>query len=374
MRLLALLKSITGNLDIRGGDLFTPRPKLKDITKPLPEPSVKPVGQEKFPLFCQTRKEGHSLCLPEAILEERPYPIRGMIIAGGNPSLEWPDSRRVRKALTKLKFLLIIDIVRSPDCKYADVVLPACTFLERDEHRVNAYQNLPHISLRRKVTEPVGGLADQMIWSELAEYMGFGKYFPWRSCEEGIDHLLGDLGLTYRSLVSQGGIFQYEKRTYKKYEINGFNTPSGKVEVKPEPLKSLGIDSEPLREKALEPDKQSDKFPLVLITGGNLLCYTHWQYRYLHKLRKMSPEPVFEIHPNTATKYFISDGDMAEVRTKIGKIQIKAHLSNRVLPDTIHIPQGWEEANVNELTGSEEADPISGFPNLKSLRCGINKL
>ena len=75
-----------------------------------------------------------------------------------------------------------------------------------------------------------------------------------------------------------------------------------------------------------------------------------------------------------AEQYFISDGDMAEVRTKSGKIQIKALLSNRVRPDTIHIPQGWEEANVNELTGSEDADPISGFPNLKSLRCGINKL
>jgi len=57
IRLLALLKAVTGNLDVPGGDLFTPRPKLKDITTPLPEPSVPPVGSERFPVFCRTRKE-----------------------------------------------------------------------------------------------------------------------------------------------------------------------------------------------------------------------------------------------------------------------------------------------------------------------------
>ena len=374
IRLLAILKAITGNLDVPGGDLLTPRPRLNDMTAPLPDPSIPPIGSEKFPLFCQARKEAHALSLAEAILDERPYPIKAMIIAGGNPSLEWPNSLRTRQALQKLDFLMVIDVVRSPDSQYADVVLPACTFLERDEHRVNVYQNLPCITLRRKVVEPVNGLPDQMIWARLARHMGFGEHFPWQNCEEGIDFLLHKLGITYRDLISRGGIYEYEKRRYKKYERDGFPTTTGKIELYPQQLESFGFDSSPVRKNAGEPVDHGDEYTLILTTGGNLPGYTHWQFRYISKLRKMFPEPIFEIHPHTANQYDISDSEMAEVRSPMGRIQLKACFTRNIPPDTIHISQGWEEANANELTGAEMADPISGFPNLKSTRCNIRKL
>jgi anaerobic selenocysteine-containing dehydrogenase len=374
MRLVAIMKAITGNLDIPGGDLFTPKPKLKDMTTPLPEPSIPALGSEEFPLFCQARKEARALSLPEAILEEQPYPIKGMIIAGGNPSMEWPHSNQVREALKKLEFLMVIDVVQSPDSQYAHVVLPACTFLERDEHQVNIYQNLHNITLRRQVVEPAYGLPDQMIWVKLAKHMGFEEYFPWQTCQEGIDYVLEDLRVTYKDLVAQGGVYEYEQRTFKKYEHQGFKTPTGKVEIYSERLKGLGYDPFPIIEHVLQPIQESDAFPLSLTTGGNLPYYLHWQYRYIPRLRKMAPEPVFEIHPSTAGQYGLSEGEMAEVQTPQGKIQLKAHLTDRICQDTIHIPQGWEEANANELTGSEGADPISGFPNLKSLRCRVQRL
>jgi anaerobic selenocysteine-containing dehydrogenase len=374
MRLLVIMKAIVGNLDIPGGDLFTPRPELRDMTMPLPEPPMPPVGSEEFRLFCQSRKEARALSLPKAILEEEPYPIKGLIIAGGNPSLEWPNSSQTREALEKLEFLMVIDVVRSPDSQYADAILPACTFLERDEHQMNVYQNLHNITLRRQVVEPAHGLPDQMIWVKLAHKMGLGEYFPWQNCEEGIDHILSPLGVTYRDLVSKGGIYEYEKRRYKKYEDQGFRTPSGRVEIYSERLKRLGYDPSPIREDAHQKADESNQFPLHLTTGGNLLCYLHWQFRYIPKLRKMAPEPLFEIHPNTALQYGLSEGEMAEIQTKNGRIQIKAHLTDNIRPDTIHMPQGWEDACANELTPSDDTDPISGFPNLKSLRCSVRKI
>lgn len=66
--------------------------------------------------------------------------------------------------------------------------------------------------------------------------------------------------------------------------------------------------------------------------------------------------------------------DLAEVETPVGRLRLKAGLSAAIRPDTIHIPQGWEEANANELTGAEAPDPVSGFPNLKSNRCRIRKV
>jgi len=374
MRLLAIIRAITGNLDVPGGDLFTPRPKLRDMTMPLPEPSMPPIGAEEFRLFCQSRKEARALSLPKAILEEEPYPIKGLIIAGGNPSLEWPNSSQVREALKKLEFLMVIDVVRSPDSHWAHVVLPACTFLERDEHHVNFYQNLHKVTLRRQVVEPTYGLPDQMIWVKLAHHMGFEKYFPWQTCQQGIDYLLGDLGVTYRDLIAHGGVYEYGQRKFKKYLHQGFKTPTGKVEIFSERLKDLGYDPSPIREDALQKADESNQFPLHLTTGANLPCYLHWQYRYIPKLRKMAPEPLFEIHPSTARQCGISEGELSEIHTANGKIQLKAHLTDNIRPDTINIPQGWEDACANELTPSDDADPISGFPNLKSLKCFIRKI
>jgi anaerobic selenocysteine-containing dehydrogenase len=373
VRLLALLKAVTGNLDIPGGDLFTPRPKLKDITAPLSEPPVPPVGSERFPVFCRTRREAHALSLPDAILSGTPYPVRGMIIAGGNPSLEWPDRRRTVEALRALEFLMVIDVVRSPDSRYAQVILPACTFLERDEHRVNVYQNLSCISLRKKVVEPRYGRPDQMIWIELARASGFGKYFPWKTCADGIDEIMEHYGVTFRDLASRGGIYEYEERRFKKYEEEGFHTPSGRVEIVPDLLKDMGLGPSHIMKEFFEDPEASEGYPLLLTTGGNLLCYTHWQFRYIPRLKKMAPEPLCEIHPSTAKHYGLSEGQWVEVGTALGSILVKARVSDRIRQDTIHIPQGWEEANANVLTGMSGADPISGFPNLKSVRCRLGR-
>jgi formate dehydrogenase (coenzyme F420) alpha subunit len=374
MRLLALLKAVTGNLDVPGGDLFSSGPKLRDISAPLPPPSVPPLGSDTFPLFCRLRQEAHALALPDAILEGRPYPIRGLIIAGGNPSLEWPNSRRVRAALEKLEFLLVIDVVDSPDTRAARVILPACTFLERDEHRVPLYHNQQLVLLRKKVLEPVNGLPDQTIWVRLAQAMGYGEYFPWTGPRDGIDHILGSLGLTYRDLAKRGGGFEYETRCYRKYATGGFKTPSGKVEVEPERLRLFGYKSSLLPTLGSGKSAGKTDYPLLLCTGGNLLPYLHWQYRTLPRLRRLAPEPRVEIHPHTARQYGLADGDWAEVETPIGRIRLKTGFTTGIQPDTIHIPQGWEEANANELTGAEAPDPVSGFPNLKSNRCRIRKI
>jgi anaerobic selenocysteine-containing dehydrogenase len=373
IRLLALLKAIRGNLDVPGGELFTPRPGLKDITSPLPESSIPPVGMKEYPLFCRTRKEAHALSLPEAILDGHPYPVKGMIIAGGNPSLEWPDGKRTEEALRALEFLTVIDVVRSPDTEYAHVILPACSFLERDEYRANVYQNLSCLTLRKKVLEPRCGIPDQMIWVELARAMGFGDAFPWKSCVEGIDEILAGESITVQDLVAAGGVYVYEERRFRKYEKDGFRTPSGKVEIYPDALEKAGLNPSPVVGDLLQDSGPSKEFPLLLTTGANLLCYTHWQYRYLPRLRRMAPEPLCEIHPLTARDVGISEGDRVQVETAVGTLRLKGRVSDRIRQDTIHIPQGWPEASANLLSGSAGRDPISGFPNLKSIRCRLSR-
>lgn len=373
--LLAIVKAVCGNLDVPGGDLFTPKPKIKDITKPLPPSKTPAIGSERFPVFCKARDEGHALCLTRAILEEKPYAIKGLTITGGNPTLQWPDSRRTQAAVKKLAFLMVVDVVRSPDSHYADLILPACTFLERDEHRTNVYLNLSHITLRRAVVQPLYGMPDQMIWIKLARAMGYGAHFPWHSCREGIDDLLSPMELTYEDIAAAGGFYAYAPRTYRKFETDGFNTPSGKIEIYSERLEAFGYDGFPIlgtvAEKAFS--TVSNAYPLTLCTGGNLLPYTHWQFRYLPQLRKRAPEPFLEIHPKTASRFKISDSETVELCTETGNIKVSAHVTDGICPDVVHLAQGWENNNANMVTTVMHSDSISGFPNLKSARCTIRK-
>ncbi len=80
-----------------------------------------------------------------------------------------------------------------------------------------------------------------------------------------------------------------------------------------------------------------------------------------------------EIHPNTAEEYSISDGDMVIVETKRGGIEIKAAVTEDLIPGVVKIPHGWSQANANILTDNIPADPVSGYPALKGLLCRVRR-
>jgi len=88
----------------------------------------------------------------------------------------------------------------------------------------------------------------------------------------------------------------------------------------------------------------------------------------------MAPEPECEIHQDTALRHGLSEGERVEVTTRFGSVRVKARLTERIRRDTVHLSQGWEEANANVLTGMNGADPISGFPNLKSVPCRLARI
>jgi anaerobic selenocysteine-containing dehydrogenase len=90
-------------------------------------------------------------------------------------------------------------------------------------------------------------------------------------------------------------------------------------------------------------------------------------------LEKAVPEPLAEIHPETAQKYGISDGDMITVETVKGKIHMKARTTEDLMPGIVSIPHGWANANANELTELEPRDPVTGYTEMKSLLCRIRK-
>ena len=83
--------------------------------------------------------------------------------------------------------------------------------------------------------------------------------------------------------------------------------------------------------------------------------------------------PLLDIHPDAAKGLQIKNGDFAALSTKYGKIRVRANVNDDLRRDCLRMTHGWEEANVNELTGLEYLDPISGFPWLRALPARVEK-
>lgn len=381
MRAFAILQTITGNVDVPGGWASVAFPRLGDLRLPVEE---KPLGAEQHPIFYsfwgRTSPYGQAMYLPKAILEEKPYPVKALIVTAGNPALSMPESSTWKKAFEKLDLLVVMDMFMTETAKYAHIVLPACSFLERPGlgYVYAVTSGLPYIMLRRQVIDPVGeAWPDWKFWSELGRKMGYGEAFPWKTDKEVIDYFLEPMGLSYEKLDQYPHGTFYAQKTYDMVKKQKVRTPSGKIELYSQTLADHGY--APLPEP-VDPEKalfsnpeEAQAYPLWLSTGTRIVYYTHTQFRNLPSLRKRYPEPVAEVNPETAKAYGLSDGDLAIVETPKGQLKIKVKATPELSPGVVLISHGWEEANVNLLTGLDPKDPVTGYPHLKALRCRIKK-
>ena len=167
----------------------------------------------------------------------------------------------------------------------------------------------------------------------------------------------------------------------KKYENPDgfFRTPSKKIEIYSDALEQVGFDPLP---SYLEPERGPvrgdrsfrEKYPLILSVGNRNLYYTHSQHHQVEALKKLSPDPLAEIGPETAVKFNLEDGDPVVVETNRGKIKMKTRVDDRVAEGIVLVPHGWGgEANANLLTDLNCREPIMGYPDQKSLQCMIRK-
>ncbi|MEE8414222.1 MAG: molybdopterin-dependent oxidoreductase [Dehalococcoidales bacterium] len=382
-RAFTILQTITGNIDKPGGWASTPFPRLGSMHIKVEED---PIGSTEHPLFYRLwgreAPYGQVMYLADAILDEKPYPIKSMIVTGGNPIMTLPDTKRLTEALKALDFLVVIDMFMTETAELADIVLPASSFAERSGlgYVYAVTSGMPYLLYRKKIIEPLyESKADWEIWTELGRKMGYGDLFPWNSAEEIVEYWLGPSGKTPRELIEDHpeGVFFGEKK-YDLGQKGEFRTPSGKIELYSKTLAEYGYDPipvhvEPSQSPVSNPEMLKE-YPLILTTGARQLQYTHTQFRNVPSLRREAPEPLVEIHPDTAREYGISDGDMISVETPKGAIKMKVSLTEDLIQTVVSIPHGWPEANANLLTSLEPRDPITGYTELKALLCKIKKV
>ena len=382
-RVLSILQTVTGNIDKPGGWVAVPFPRLGSLHIKVEE---EPIGAAEHPLFYRLwgrqSPYGQAMYFADAVLSQKPYPVKALIISGGNPALTLPDSSKIKRALEKLDFLVVIDLFMTKTAKMADMVLPACSSMERSGvgYVYGVTSGMPYILLRKKVIEPLWECwPDWKFWCELGRRMGYEDLFPWQTDEEVIEHWLKPTGLTIKQLSEQNpeGVFFADKK-YDMCQKGEFNTPSRKIEIYSQTLAEYGYDPLPVHiEPSQSPISCPDlikEYPLILTTGARALEYTHTQMRNVSQLQQSAPEPMAEIHPDTAMKYGIVDGDTIAVETRKGQIKIKVRTTEDLAPGVVSIPHGWAQANANLLTELEPRDPVTGYTELKALLCRIRKI
>jgi anaerobic selenocysteine-containing dehydrogenase len=376
-RAISTLIAVAGNMDIAGGNIFAPGFRQTNLRVEDKIARDKPVGAD-YPLFTKYTLEQTVTPAIDGILCEEPYPIKALLVVGANPVLAWPNTSKVKRVLEELEFVVVADLFMTDTAKMADIILPGTTFLERQDLLDYRNRGFPIIVRTDKAIEPVGNSReDWKIWAELGRKMGYGEYFPWKETDELFAYLLEEAGISLDQMKQNPGGFPYAEQKYQKYLENGFNTPSGKVEVSSELMKQHGYDPlptfmEPAESPVSRPDL-AEKYPLILIAGPRTRFYYHSQYRNLSLLRKEMPEALIEIHPETASRAGISDGDMVKVESLRGAMKVKAKLTEDIHPKVLCAQHGWSEANINVLTDDENRDPTSAYPGFRSVLCRVGK-
>ncbi|MCP4352442.1 MAG: molybdopterin-dependent oxidoreductase [Desulfobacterales bacterium] len=380
-RALVCLMAICGNLDVAGGNIQANEPDIIGLGKFVRADLIP--SKRKEMIHAHHRTIPRLMTVPpaffrKAVLEDIPYPVRGAYMQCTNPLMTWADSRRTRDTLMKLDFIAVSDIFMTPTALFADIVLPAATHFEFNDI---GHYGLGHgyILARPKVVEPPGECwPDMKILNALGKLLISGEY--WHENYEGfLEDVLSPSGLNYEQFAEQG--YLKGKDEFNKYLASGFKTPTGKTELVLSQAGKFGLS--PLPAFNSPPESDDPDFPLIL-TSCKDRHYLHSSYRWVEKLRKQSPRPVLEIHPETAEKYGIHEGDELIVETRSGSITQFAHLSEKIHPGVVFAAYGWwfpeekaeaqyewEKSNFNILTSVEKLGKEFGTPNLKGINCRI---
>ena len=356
-RALVIMAAITGNLGIKGGNLlpthvhgFIPTGGVMGSCNLPPEITKGRLGAEEYPLISGPEALFlfvHAALAAKAMLKGEPYPLKALYLAGGNPVVNMQNTRRTWEAFKNLDLLVVADFFMTPTAELADYVLPATTWLERDECCDEQYMNC--IAARQKAVQPLYETRDdiQMV-IDLVKRIPWAnrKYLPWDSVEDFYNFRVEGMGMSFEEFKEKG--YVTVELEYRQFEKEGFKTPTGKVELFSTIFEKHGYDPlpayvEPPESPFSTPELLKD-YPYILITGGRTIEYYHSSGRQIQPLRKRVPDPEMELHPDTAEKEGIAEGDWIWVETpqiKGERVRMKVTLTRTIDPRVVHAQHGW---------------------------------
>jgi formate dehydrogenase alpha subunit len=291
--------------------------------------------------------------------------IKALYIVGENPLLSEANSRHVKKAMKGLEFLVVQDIFLSETARLADVVLPACSFAEKDGTFTNTERRVQRV---RKAIEPVGeSRPDWLITSQIAGAMG-ADGFCFRS-PSGIMDEIASLtpsyaGISYARIEDNGLQWPCTSQDHpgtQYLHAGRFATKNGKGKFMP-----LGY-----RPPAEEPDRT---YPFIFTTDRSLFHFhTSTMTRKVAGLDALNNEELLFINHKDAKRLRIKDKDRVRVSSRRGAITVKAKVTDVCPPGITSMTFHFAETPTNVLTNSA-LDPVSKIPETKVCAVRIERV
>jgi anaerobic selenocysteine-containing dehydrogenase len=387
-RAITMLMGLTGNFEHKGGNHVMPpgfvyvangiNMRQHEFEQSRPWEEMPPrIGIDRHPVWCNMIGQAQAMQIPFQIRSRKPYPLRAMVAFGLNYRM-WPGSDHMLENLKKLDFLVDLDLFMTETAKYADIVLPVCSSFERSEFKM--YRNRYAIMTRPVIPPLWESRSDTDVIFDLAKRLAPEDSLLAQGYEDCVDWMLDPSGIKVANIKRNpaGSFLEGVKPPpYRKYEKNGFPTPSGKMEFTSSVLKEAGLDplpryQEPELSPISTPDTAED-FPLILTTGARLPMFIHSRTFRLPWTRRLRPDPAADINPQDAEARGIASGDWVALSTPRGSIRVRANLTKIVPPGVVNMGHEHPQADVNTLIEPDYLDPISGFPGFKSLLCQIEK-
>ncbi len=461
-RTRVVLAMVTGNLDVEGGtQALAPgvinngklwiRDSILELQDMLTDEVMdKMIGADKYkvmgwPGFKAINKEyvkaygipanlgGHATLaaaplLAPAILEEKPYPIKAIITWSSNAMCWMPNTKHVYEALKsdKLELHVVLEHVMTPTAELADYVLPAAAKCIEYPYVTDFEDQMNIVFVSDSILdEPRGDRRTELqFFKGLADRLGFGQYFPWKTNRELSNWRLGYAGLNIeeaaKTSILFGDQFPYESPGYlavdnPQFEAlhentdgtfntvskpvtgkrRGFLTRTNKAEIWPTILEDLGYD--PLPDYIEPPESPyatpelAKEYPFVLSTGARFQPMFHSEGRQFGMgFREQHPDPICDLHIEDARELGIANGDWVWIESPRGRIMQRARVSSSILPGCVNAEHSWwypelpgeepwlhgiwiSSANVLTDDSPESLDPLIGAWNNRALLCKVYK-
>jgi formate dehydrogenase major subunit/formate dehydrogenase alpha subunit len=276
--------------------------------------------------------------------------IRGMYLMGEDIVISEPNVCKVETAMNELEFVVVQDIFFNESCRFADVILPAACFAEKDGVFTNSDRRVQRV---RKAVEPPGeARADWEILVDVMRRAGMKQ--PEYASPREVYAELASLspkfaGISHDRIDREGGL---------QWPVTGPDEPSTQYLHKGGVLRGKGLF---VAVDYRAPFEEADvEYPLILSTGRTLYHYNAaTQTRRSSGLSKKQPEAFVEVHPKTARSMGIDDGQLVDVVTRRGRVRCRAMHSKQVKRNTIWMPFHFPAARTNELT-TDAGDAVTG--------------
>jgi anaerobic dimethyl sulfoxide reductase subunit A len=331
-RALIVLACLSGNVGMRGGGLASIGLRFGSL----------PVGRLPRGPHAPARHVRTGTWAGEVLQGQLSPPVKMVYIVASNLVNRSPDTRANTRALAQVGFVVVNEPFFTPTARWADIVLPICTDLERSD-LVTSWGHDRHLFYSQQAVAPAGeARTDYWVFAQLAERLGFGDaYTEGKSADEWVAQFLDARRLDVESLQRDGSMREDGEPRVALADFcadpiaHPLHTPSGRIEISCPQAEAYGLPAIP---SYVEIDDDGEVYPLQLITP-------HHKFRSnscLHAvpwLQRLEPHAVW-INPRDARARAIAQGDQVEISSARGTIRLPAKVTARIMPGVVCVYQG----------------------------------